>query len=56
MQNEWMIFIINLGGIAEVFLSFCPLGGKSFFLFHPKHSHKKERSFIPSLDEKMWRK
>jgi len=49
MQNEWMASAVNLGGIAEVFYSFCPfIGAKAFFNFAGPHSPKMKRKEFSS--------
>jgi len=48
MQNEWMISVINLGGIAEVLKLLSLYRGQKLFLFSCfTHSKIKERSFHP---------
>ena len=56
MQNEWMILIINLGGIAEVLKLLSLFMGDEGFFYLPKTLKVKYKKgvFIPSIDENRW--
>ena len=51
VQNEWAIYFVNLGGIAEVYKLLSLVGAGAFFI--PEKRAKRKRKEISSIDEKV---